>query len=95
MTELVDLTVMGVWGATLGLVFFGGLWLTIERGLRSEFAAFWFLGSLLIRTAVVLGGIYLVAQGDWENLAACLLGFLVARMTITRFLSWKRGRSCI
>ncbi len=93
MTDWINLTLIGVWGATLGLLFFGGLWLTIERGLRSDYAAFWFLGSLLIRTGVVLGGIYFIARGDWKNLVACLLGFLVARMTITRFLHW-RGRSC-
>ncbi len=86
---------MGAGGAALGLVFFGGLWLTLRRGLGSPHAALWFLGSLLVRTAVVLGGFLLVARGDWRNLVACLIGFIVARLTLTHFLRLKKGNACV
>ena len=38
-------------GALLGVFFFGGLWWTVQKGVASERPAFWFLGSLLVRTA--------------------------------------------
>jgi hypothetical protein len=31
------------------------------------------------------GGFYLVSRGDWRRLLACLLGFLLARILVTRF----------
>jgi F1F0 ATPase subunit 2 len=42
------------------------------------------MGSFVVRTGVTLGGFYLIGDGRWERLAACLLGFGVARMAATR-----------
>jgi F1F0 ATPase subunit 2 len=72
-------------GVLIGTIFFGGLWWTVRRGLSSQRPAAWFLGSLLLRTILVLGGFYLVSRGDWRRLLACLLGFLLARILVTRF----------
>jgi F1F0 ATPase subunit 2 len=71
-------------GASLGAIFFGGLWWTIRRGFVSNAPAFWFLGSAVLRTGIAVGGFYCVARGDWRSLLACLLGFLMARSSITR-----------
>jgi F1F0 ATPase subunit 2 len=73
-------------GASLGAFFFGGLWWTVQKGVSSEWPALWFLGSLLLRTSVVLAGFYLVAQAHWSRLAASFLGFLVARVIVVRRL---------
>ena len=70
-------------GVMLGALFFGGLWWTIRRGISSEWAAVWFLGSLLLRTAITLAGFYFVSRGDWRRLVACLLGFLISRLLVT------------
>ena len=59
----------------LGVIFFGGLWWTVQKGVASEAPAFWFLGSLLLRTSLILAGFYLVSLGHWSRLVACLLGF--------------------
>jgi F1F0 ATPase subunit 2 len=74
-------------GASLGAVFFGGLWWTVQKGVTSQAPALWFLGSLVVRTGVILAGFYLVSQGHWSRLVACLLGFLVARVFVVRRLS--------
>jgi F1F0 ATPase subunit 2 len=71
-------------GALLGTMYFGGLWWTIRRGFLSDATASWFLASLVLRTAVALTGFYLVAQGDWRRLLACLLGFVLARVLVMR-----------
>jgi F1F0 ATPase subunit 2 len=74
-------------GALLGVVFFGGLWWTVQKGVTSGTPAIWFLGSLLLRTGLILVGFYLAAQGHWSRLAACLLGFLIARFIVVHRLT--------
>lgn len=70
-------------GIVLGIFFFGGLWWTVRKGLSSGHPAAWFVGSLLLRTSIVLGGFYVVSAGHWDRLLACLLGFLLARIIVT------------
>ena len=71
-------------GIALGLFFFGGLWWTVQKGLVSNRPALWFMSSLLLRSAVVLCGFYFVSGDDWKRLAACLLGFFIARFIAIR-----------
>ena len=79
------LTLMPAWlaGLLLGGIFFGGLWWTVVKGLASPHPARWFLGSLLLRTAVVLAGFYHLSEGGWERLLSALLGFICARLAVT------------
>jgi F1F0 ATPase subunit 2 len=83
MDETLALVEAGVVGALLGAFFYGGLWLTVRRGLSSGRPAVWFLGSLLLRTGVTLAGFYLVSRAHWERLPPCLLGFFIASVTVT------------
>ena len=71
-------------GVLLGAVFFGGLWWTVRKGVSSEQPAFWFFGSLLLRMSIALAGFYFVSGGHWKRLLACLLGFVMARIIVTR-----------
>lgn len=83
-TELLNLILASVAGFMLGVMFFGGLRWTIQKGLSSQHAAPWFLGSLLLRMSITVAGFYLVGRGHWERLLVCLLGFLVARLVVTQ-----------
>ena len=71
-------------GVLLGAMFYGGLWWTVRRVVSSKRVALWFLGSLLLRIGVALAGFYFVAGGNWERLLLCLLGFVMARVAVTR-----------
>lgn len=71
-------------GLLLGVFFFSGLWWTVRRGLASEHAAGWFLGSMLLRTSVVLGGFYVIMGDSWQRLLTGLLGFAIARLIVMR-----------
>lgn len=71
-------------GVGLGLIFFGGLWWTVRKGMASRQPALWFMGSLLLRMAVLLGGFVLVSGGDWRRLLLCLLGLAIGRLVVTR-----------
>src|SRR5664279_892518 len=73
-----------VTGALLGAIFFGGLWWTVRKGFSSNQPALWFFGSLWLRTGIVLAGFYFIAGGHWERLLVCLLGFVTARLIVTR-----------
>jgi F1F0 ATPase subunit 2 len=71
-------------GLALGAVFFGGLWWTVRRSAASPRAGLWFSASFLLRTTIVIGGFYLAGAGTWQRLAACLAGFLAARLIVLR-----------
>ena len=84
MSDAATLASAGCAGMLLGAAFFGGLWWTVRRGLASQRAALWFLGSLLLRTSISLAGFYFASGGEWDRLVACLLGFVSARVIVTR-----------
>lgn len=71
-------------GLALGAIFFGGLWWTVRKYVSSKRPALWFLSSLLLRTSITLMGFYVVADGHWQRMLLCLLGFAMARLIATR-----------
>lgn len=85
MADPLNLALAFVTGALLGVVFYGGLWWTVRKAVSSQQPALWFFGSQLVRMGVVLVGFYLVSDGRWERLVACLVGFVLARMLVVRF----------
>ena len=84
MNETLTLVLALVAGLLLGAIFFGGLWWTVRRGVSSQRPALWFFGSLLLRMSIALAGFYVVGRAHWERLSVCLLGFIIARLIVTR-----------
>jgi F1F0 ATPase subunit 2 len=72
-------------GAVLAAVFFGGLWWTVRRGVRSPRPALWFLCSMTVRTSVVLAGFFFATARPLEWLFPCLVGFMVLGL----FATWR------
>jgi F1F0 ATPase subunit 2 len=83
MYETVKLALVLTGGVGLGMVFFGGLWLTVQKGLRSQRPALWFFTSFLLRTSIAIAGLYALSNGRWQRLLVCLLGCLLARLIVT------------
>ena len=83
MNDTLFLVLALVTGALLGVIFFGGLWWTVRKGVTSKNPALWFFGSLLLRMSIILAGFYFVGRDHWERLLLCLLGFVLARLTVT------------
>ena len=73
-------------GVLLGALFFGGLWWTIRSSPPSLWSGLLFSASLLLRMAVAITGFYLVSHGEWRKLVTCLVGFLLARIAVTRLI---------
>jgi F1F0 ATPase subunit 2 len=84
MNEMVTLAPALVTGVLLGAMFFGGLWWTVQKAVASKRPAFWFFGSMLLRTSIALAGFYFIARNHWERLLVCFLGFIIARLIVTR-----------
>jgi F1F0 ATPase subunit 2 len=78
-------------GGTLGTVFFAGLWWTVRVGASSLTPARWFVGSLVLRSAIVLSGLYLIARHHPDQLVPCLLGFVLARAVVLRATRTRGG----
>lgn len=71
-------------GMLLGAIFFGGLWWTVHTGVSAKHPVFWFFGSRLLRTGIVVLGFYFILGDSWQRLLAGLLGFTVARIIVIR-----------
>jgi len=84
MNETLILVLAWVAGGMLGAIFFSGLWWTVRKGVSSKQPALWFFGSLLLRMSIALAGFYFVSGGHWDRMLACLLGFVIARLIVTR-----------
>lgn len=85
MNETANLILAAVVGGILGMIFFGGLWLTVRRVVSSRRPGLLFLGSLLLRMSIALLGFYLISKGGhWERMLASLFGFFIARFMVIR-----------
>jgi F1F0 ATPase subunit 2 len=83
MNETLTLFLSWIAGGMLGTIFFGCLWWTIRKGASAGQPALWFIVSFLLRMSIALAGFFFVAQGHWERLVLCLLGFVMARVVVT------------
>ncbi|AMV73775.1 ATP synthase subunit I [Desulfuromonas carbonis] len=94
-TETLLLVLVLVAGIALGGLFFGGLWWTVQKGVSSDRPWLWFCVSLILRSGLVLIGFYLVAAGDWQRLLLSLLGFILARLIVTRLTGRGEKSPCL
>ncbi len=84
MSEMILFSLALLAGILLGATFFGGLWWTVLKGVSAKQPALWFSISLLLRTGIALAGFYFVSGADWKRLLGCLLGFVIARIIVTK-----------
>jgi F1F0 ATPase subunit 2 len=66
-------------GVLFGIIYFGGLWLTIQRMGQVNRPILLLTGSFIIRLGLALAGFYLVSNGRLEFLAVSLITFFLTR----------------
>ena len=77
-------------GVLLGVLYFGGLWLTLRHVQGSERPGLLLFTSFAVRAALLLAAfLALVRYGPWALIMA-LAGFLASRWLSTRLLAPKR-----
>jgi F1F0 ATPase subunit 2 len=80
------LTLLALGGLVLGIVFFGGLWLTVRALPSARYPTALAVASFWGRTALVVTAFaYALVQG-WRSVLACLLGFVAARLLMARWI---------
>ncbi len=81
-----------LWGALVGLFYFGGLYWTLRR-LSGKAAPRSFLGiSYLVRTGVALLAFWLMLQRDVVGFLMTGVGFFLARFLVTRYVNAAAGK---
>jgi F1F0 ATPase subunit 2 len=91
LTDWISLLPSLIAGLALGIFYFGGLWLTVQRLPEVRQPALLAVGSLAGRLGVILLGVYLVTGGHWSKIGVCLLGFFVMRTILVQ--RWQPGVS--
>lgn len=73
-------------GIVLGMVFFGGLWLTVQQLHSNKHPALLIVASVVLRFCIVLMCFYwLISSIHWPALLIALAGFLMVRAASLRW----------
>ena len=73
-------------GFALGIVFYGGLWLTVRALPTSRHAVLLSLLSFWGRTGLVVVGLLLAMDESWQKALICLAGFTGAKVMLARWI---------
>jgi len=93
MNELFYIVSAGFVGIALGIVFYGGLWLTVKKGISAKRGGILFVMSFFLRTGITLVGFYFVSSGSWQLMLVCLGGFTFVRFVLIPILKKLSGIS--
>ncbi len=85
MNEVVTIILVFVSGALLGVLFFGGLWLTVKKSVTVKRPALLIFSSFFLRIGITMIGFYVISGDNWQGLLISLLGFIVARFAVLYF----------
>lgn len=69
-------------GVVLGLVFFGGLYWSVNKLPTVKNPALLMMGSMVARMAILLVGLYFLMAGDIKNLLAAVVGVMVIKFVM-------------
>lgn len=69
-------------GALTGLIYFGGLWLTLKKIAQYKLSYTLLILSFIVRAAIVLLIFYAMVIYHWAYLAIALISFLAMRQLL-------------
>ncbi len=84
MPEILPLILSLGAGLILGVIYFGGLWHTVQKLPEMQKPASTMFWSFAVRAGIAITGFYFVMGGQWERLVAALLGFILVREVLVR-----------
>ena len=80
--EWLELILPLVTGVALGTLYFGGLWLTVQKVSSTAYPGLLMIGSFFMRIGILLITFYWLIMSSWTFLAVGLVGFLLARTAL-------------
>lgn len=80
--EVVNLISAFIVGVVGGFLFFGGLYLTVNKIGTVRYPALLMILSLFVRLAVLTAGLFLIADGGIKNLLSAMAGILIVRFLL-------------
>ena len=84
MFSLSTLFVPFILGGLIGWVYFSGLWETVRRLPEARNPHWLMIASFAARTLFALGGFFILADGQWERVAASVAGFFIVKAVLVR-----------
>jgi F1F0 ATPase subunit 2 len=73
-------------GMAFGAGYLALLWISVRRLAHAQHPLAGLLGGVALRMGLLLGGLYLLTGGQAERVVAFLVGFLVVRFAVTRWV---------
>jgi F1F0 ATPase subunit 2 len=71
-------------GGSVGIFYFGGLWLTVKRVPLGRRPRLLLVGSFVLRLAVLLAAFYALAPWGWAAMVCALAGLLIVRQILIK-----------
>lgn len=69
-------------GAVLGILYFGGLWMTVQKVSDTSYPGLLMVGSFLLRIGTLLITFYWLLMFNWTFLGVGFIGFLLSRSVL-------------
>lgn len=71
-------------GILIGVMFYGGLWLTVSRLTRTSSPVLLSVTSLFLRMGLLLVSIWYLSGGRASGILGCTIGLMASRILLTR-----------
>ena len=82
MLSLTELSLFALAGATLGVLYFGTLWLTVAKLSNMQNPLILLIASAVLRLSLLLGGFAVLTGMEWQRLTACIFGLISVRTIV-------------
>ena len=73
-------------GMLLGAIYLAVLWLSVRRLARVRHPGLLMVAGYILRMLLLIGGLYLLGDGQWQSFVAALAGFILVRTLVLRLL---------
>jgi F1F0 ATPase subunit 2 len=77
-----DWLVAALAGALVSLLYFAGLWWTVQRVAAARYPVVLLTASFLFRALLAVGALWLIVQGDVGRVLVALGAFLIVRSAV-------------
>lgn len=70
-------------GIALGIVYFGGLYFSIQKMTKAKYPSLIMTLSFILRMAILVGVFFYLSKGGYQDMLFGLLGVLLVRIIMT------------